>query len=147
MSRRIHGDKHRDALIWINNLAFYLQLEGKSSEAEALFREAIAGIEGRIELKQVQRTASLGLAGLLNAEGRSKEAIEILNLIVQKLDPAVFMELTDAYRQLGKRDECLKLVDEFLEESRREDSESPKVRADTTRLAARALNRMDEFSR
>ena len=41
--RQTLGDKHPDTLTSINNMAVLLEAQGKPAEAEALYREALAG--------------------------------------------------------------------------------------------------------
>lgn len=145
--RRILGDDHPDTLASINNLALFLDDQGQSKEAEPLMREAIQGSADRPELRNVHRNSTMRLANLLNRTRRSDESIEILGGYRNGSEPLTFKELAESYRQLGQRDECVKLVDEFVERSRKKNAESPKTLADALRLSTRALNRMEEFSR
>jgi eukaryotic-like serine/threonine-protein kinase len=145
-SRRILKDLHPDTLACVNDLAELFDDHGNFIAAEPLLREAIQGFKDLPQFKSSHLSATLRLASLLNRTSRSEESMQLLSIHRNNLVPQVFKELMESYRQLGLREEGLNLLNEFVNRSRIENAESPQVLSDDLRLAARALNRMEEFS-
>jgi tetratricopeptide (TPR) repeat protein len=89
---------------WLNNRGLLLLEHGDSAAAEAVFREALEGAEGQVELTmRVNLGEALRAQGrLLEAEDEARRAEEVA--IVHRLVP----DLIDVYNLLGSiaRDRC-----------------------------------------
>ena len=69
MKRRILGDEHPETLLSINNMAKMLHEQGRMTEAEPLFREALTGLRQALGSRHPNTIVSLNnMATVLQAQ-------------------------------------------------------------------------------